>query len=1084
MLALQPGEVVDNRYEIICELGQGGMGSVYAATELGLHRKVAIKFLHPGLITDEEHRTRFEREGKILSSLVHPNMLTFYRFGWLHGQYPFIVMEYVEGESLHSILAKSGRLPLERTLEIGVQICSSLQYLHSQNIIHRDLKPTNIMVLNNSDGERIKLLDFGLARIWLDGAEAQRLTKTGELVGSIFYMSPEQCIGLKSDARSDIYSFACLLYELVTGAPPLVADNPIGLLHKHANETPELLTKVLNDPSNLKLAAFNTLLDKAMAKKPENRYQTAEELRADLRLLQQGQLPDAPKARQSAKEPKHALVRLLSRPRLVTLVCLLLAATVFVKINERTASTDAALIESTGSATLRKRIADALAMPRGTDRSKRIEQLVDQVSKGQRATSEELETLYFGKINDLIETGDMEKMVRFGNFAASEFNKRKMYRAQASALRLVAEISAAIQHTDDAIRVGLIANDLFQKYWPEMAPPGEVENSIAVACCLVPQGRKKEALALLRNTLSRLEQAKLGWFFKVSLQIALISPKDEPEIFARCLEKAKGELTAESVVELIAVWDAYWSAHSEDKENVRDIEQCVALLGENANALQEFRGLLQAANALTKLDKGTEADRLLKRAQVLRVAARPHQLLEYFCYKLNLDILLKRSTRESFESIKSLKDHSDLIIYALVSAQFAANHKRADLANDLLRLSATAPAYPGFPERRIVDNCMSINDALSGNEQTQLEILRLTSQILNKQGATSESKALIEARIASILCALDKINEAKPLIDNASVIVNGMPGKWRKSSACIDLAFCYAKLGQRDKAISWSLKAKEAALPTELVEVLAKQANIYHFIHARAECLACYMEVLSIEKDKSSECFIATTCTVAAMLRQNEQFTEALKILKQVPPLNPGTKAPKGLIESRITCLNLTGSIYMASDLFDEARAPLNEALRLAKAHNLSARSPLVILAELELKDPRIPESQRGPRMLALVKEALNDKSECSAAESRSLQLVLAEFELREQRWQQALTQLEKLITQYAAARPREGEEPKAHIFAAQACNALGFKDRARKYLQNAYEIAVEIYGENTIHANHARLTLTQFNKANPKPNN
>lgn len=187
MVDLQPGTVVDNQYEILNELGQGGMGTVYLAFEFGLNRKVAIKFLHDHLLVDEEQRARFEREGRILATLSHPNILTFYRFGIWIKQYPFIVMELLEGKSLRLEVENLGSLDLQRGLDIAIQICDALQAAHNQGIVHRDLKPSNVILVDQPKADRVKLLDFGLARIvCADGAVSQHLTQTGELVGSVF----------------------------------------------------------------------------------------------------------------------------------------------------------------------------------------------------------------------------------------------------------------------------------------------------------------------------------------------------------------------------------------------------------------------------------------------------------------------------------------------------------------------------------------------------------------------------------------------------------------------------------------------------------------------------------------------------------------------------------------------------------------------------------------------------------------------------------------------------------------------------------------------------------------------------------
>lgn len=284
--ALKPGVVVDGRYEIVELIGDGGMGSVFKARELGLERNIALKMLHPGLVGDKEHQERFKREGSLLSQLDHPNILRCYRFGIWNGMFPYIAMEFVKGVSLSSVIAESERLEPSRVLTIGQQICSAMEHAHRSKIIHRDLKPANIMLIADGEQETVKVLDFGLGRVLPEAGKAsQHLTQTGTLIGSVYYMSPEQCMGKKCDARSDIYSLGCLLYEALTGAPPLMADTPVGLIYLHVNQypdpmPPELLAEMPRD--------LETVLLKSMEKAPEERFESMDEFGTYLAAVQTG----------------------------------------------------------------------------------------------------------------------------------------------------------------------------------------------------------------------------------------------------------------------------------------------------------------------------------------------------------------------------------------------------------------------------------------------------------------------------------------------------------------------------------------------------------------------------------------------------------------------------------------------------------------------------------------------------------------------------------------------------------------------------------------------------------------------------
>lgn len=278
------GEVIDERYVVLEPIGSGGMGSVYKARQIGLERLAAIKLLHAGLITNHDSLSRFEREGKIISSLSHKHIITFYSFGVWKERYPYIAMEYLEGSSLRDVLVREGKLGWERTIKIGLQICDAMEYSVQHGIINRDLNPNNIMLLAEPEPDFVKIIDFGLAKLVADGRESdQKLTQTGALIGTVLYLSPEQCRGMPADQRSDIYSLGCVLYECIAGQPPITADNPIGILHKHVHEMPELLKECLKNetlPNGLDAVLF-----KAIAKEPGDRYQSMQEFASDLGLV-------------------------------------------------------------------------------------------------------------------------------------------------------------------------------------------------------------------------------------------------------------------------------------------------------------------------------------------------------------------------------------------------------------------------------------------------------------------------------------------------------------------------------------------------------------------------------------------------------------------------------------------------------------------------------------------------------------------------------------------------------------------------------------------------------------------------------
>lgn len=285
-----PGSIIDNRYEIIAHIGEGGMGGVYKARQLDLDRIVAVKVLHTGLLTDSDTRMRFEREGRALSELSHDNILMFFQFGF-YDSMPYIAMEFLEGKSLRELLDENPNgLAWQRCLSICISICTAMEYAHNHGVIHRDLKPNNIVLLQDPSPDFVKVVDFGLARnINAPDVTSQHLTQTGALIGSVYYMSPEQCRGAKADQRSDLYAVGCMLFEMLTGQAPFTADNPIGLMHKHVTEAVEFPSQKSQTPIP---ATIRALIRKALEKDPEMRYQSMQEFAAALRKAESGQSPE------------------------------------------------------------------------------------------------------------------------------------------------------------------------------------------------------------------------------------------------------------------------------------------------------------------------------------------------------------------------------------------------------------------------------------------------------------------------------------------------------------------------------------------------------------------------------------------------------------------------------------------------------------------------------------------------------------------------------------------------------------------------------------------------------------------------
>jgi beta-lactam-binding protein with PASTA domain/predicted Ser/Thr protein kinase len=280
-------QVLGERYEIGGVLGRGGMAEVHRGRDLRLGREVAVKVLRSDLARDPSFQVRFRREAQAAASLNHPAIVAVYDTGedrTTTGATPYIVMEYVEGETLRDVIRREGHLSPERAMSLAADICGALDFSHRNGIVHRDVKPGNVMITPQGT---VKVMDFGIARAVSDSAAT--MTSTAAVIGTAQYLSPEQARGESVDARSDVYSMGCLLYELVTGAPPFSGDSPVAVAYQHVREDARLPSSINPDVP----PALDAILMKAMSKNPANRYQSAAEMRNDLLRALAGQRVEA-----------------------------------------------------------------------------------------------------------------------------------------------------------------------------------------------------------------------------------------------------------------------------------------------------------------------------------------------------------------------------------------------------------------------------------------------------------------------------------------------------------------------------------------------------------------------------------------------------------------------------------------------------------------------------------------------------------------------------------------------------------------------------------------------------------------------
>ena len=274
---MEIGQIIKERYEITQLLGEGGMSYVYKAIDKQLQRTVAIKTLKPNYVEQEKFVERFKREAQTAANLNHPNIVQI--FDWGIGDEPFFVMEYIEGNTLTSIIANKKIVSMNDILFIGAQVASGLQAAHSQGLVHRDIKPGNIMITPQG---KVKVTDFGIVSLQNEESD---ITKTGSILGTASYISPEQAQGKPVSKESDLYSLGTVLYELITGRPPFEGDTPIATATKHITDKPEKLSTFRG---NIPKGVENAVL-KLLHKYPKDRFKNAEDLRAIL-LQQKNQL--------------------------------------------------------------------------------------------------------------------------------------------------------------------------------------------------------------------------------------------------------------------------------------------------------------------------------------------------------------------------------------------------------------------------------------------------------------------------------------------------------------------------------------------------------------------------------------------------------------------------------------------------------------------------------------------------------------------------------------------------------------------------------------------------------------------------
>jgi serine/threonine-protein kinase len=300
MSTLQPDNLIgtrlNGRYEVVSEIGHGRSGVVYKSIDSTLNRPVALKVMYEDMGDDKAYQ-RFKREAMAAGALNHPNIITVFDFGQTLNNYAFLILEFLNGRDLHTILNEEGHLPLGRAVRIASQICLALGHAHKRGVVHRDLKPSNIMLRDLEEMEDfVKIVDFGIAkRFDVEEETIERLTMEGQLLGTPAYMSPEQCQSTKPlDARSDIYSLGCVIFRMLTGTTPIKGESLLDVINGHLNRMPLTFAEVSGSEVQVPEEVQKIVL-RALAKRPEDRQQSMFELRLQLNAAYAATVEGAPR---------------------------------------------------------------------------------------------------------------------------------------------------------------------------------------------------------------------------------------------------------------------------------------------------------------------------------------------------------------------------------------------------------------------------------------------------------------------------------------------------------------------------------------------------------------------------------------------------------------------------------------------------------------------------------------------------------------------------------------------------------------------------------------------------------------------
>lgn len=439
------GKRIAGKFEIISVLGSGGMSVVYRAKHLMLDREVAVKLIHPGQM-QEKVMQRFRQEAKAATSLNHANIATVREFGYDEINGAYLAMDFVNGLSLSDAIKESGTLSAERVKNLFLQICDGLKHAHEAGVVHRDIKPANIILTSDANGKEIaKIVDFGIAKL-VDEENQSNLTQTGEVFGTPNYMSPEQCLGKKADARSDIYSLGCVLFECLTGKVPFQADSAIHILMKHVNE-PIDLSKIRQHK------VFANCIEGCLEKKPDDRWQSISDLKESILN------PDSARKGIAGKRRKKVSTKQLIGIT-ATAVLLSFVAAILVTMSGLSPTMKASFFPSDWNRLAARSDQQKSLGPNNYDSARSL--LVKAIAAAQKggAGDADFENLYRKMAQLCTASRDNDGAIKYFNLAlklnekhAEDFNRGSMHDWVSTAYSERGEYLEAVEHAQKAVDV-------------------------------------------------------------------------------------------------------------------------------------------------------------------------------------------------------------------------------------------------------------------------------------------------------------------------------------------------------------------------------------------------------------------------------------------------------------------------------------------------------------------------------------------------------------------------------------------------------------------------------------------------------